>query len=341
MGKLKSFYNFDKVMSFNAIYNFIMGARGLGKTFGAKEKAVNAAIKRGDLFILLRRYKTELKGRGSFFADIEHLWPDWDFRVNGFTAEMSPISTRDDKKRKWQGIGYFIALSTAQSFKGVPFPRIKTIIFDEFIIEKGMTHYLPDEATVMLNFLVTVDRFMDKTRVFFLANTVSIMNPYFIEYDIKPEQDQEFIRTPDNFLIAHFPDSEEFQNEVYQTRLGARIQGSEYADYAVGSKFRDNHDGLIEEKTSNAKYSYTLETASGTFSIWSDHMAARPVYYAQAKRPKQEILFTMNIETMTEDKAMVPYSDKSMQVLRTAFKQGRIWFDTPRTRNAFREVFKR
>lgn len=339
MGKLSSYYNFDKVMSYNAIYNFIMGARGLGKTYGAKEKVISAAINKGDQFILLRRYKTELKGRGSFFADIDHLWPEWDFRVNGFTAEMAPIKTREEKKRLWTPIGHFIALSTAQSFKGVPFPKIKTIIFDEFIIEKGMTHYLPDEATVMMNFLVTVDRFMDKTRVFFLANSVSIMNPYFIEFDIKAEKEIE--RTPDNFLVAHFPDSKAFQNEVYQTRLGKRIQGTEYAEYAVGSQFADNHEGLIGAKSSTAKYYFTLETKDGIFSLWSDFTTARPTYYAQAKRPKQEILWTMELESMTESKQMVYYSDKSMQVLRAAFKQGRIWFDSPRTRNSFRQVFKR
>ena len=30
------YYSFNKVLSRNAVYNFILGARGLGKTYGAK-----------------------------------------------------------------------------------------------------------------------------------------------------------------------------------------------------------------------------------------------------------------------------------------------------------------
>ena len=35
----KDFYSFDKVYSYNAVYNFIPGGRGIGKTYGAKKKA--------------------------------------------------------------------------------------------------------------------------------------------------------------------------------------------------------------------------------------------------------------------------------------------------------------
>ena len=119
--KQMAYYSFDKIYSYNAIYNFIVGARGLGKTYGWKKKVIAAAIKRGDQFIYLRRYKDELKAsRNTFFADIYHEFPKWDFRINGEYAEMAPAKTREEgKKRVWQVIGHFMPLSIAQGRKSV------------------------------------------------------------------------------------------------------------------------------------------------------------------------------------------------------------------------------
>jgi hypothetical protein len=339
-----AFYNFDKVFSFNAWWNFIIGARGFGKTYGAKLKVISRAIKTNgeDQFIYLRRYKDELKkSKDSFFADIAHEFPDWDFRVHGYQAEMSRASDSDKpkKEREWIVIGFFIPLSTAQSQKSVSFPRVKIIIFDEFIIEKGHTHYLPNESVVMQNFYSTVDRYRGKTKVFFLANSVSIDNPYFLAYEILPTADQEFLRARDGFILCHFADSEEFKEGVYETAFGKFIKDTEYAEYAVGSAFADNHDHLLNLKTAHAKYQFTLETKHGTFSLWIDWLTQ--MYYIQQRRPKDEIILTLVAERMQEGKTLIQYNDKIIQDVRTAFRHGRAMFDNPKSRIAFTEIFRR
>lgn len=363
------YYDYAKLFSFNCTYNFLLGGRGLGKTFGAKVKATKDAVKttefavekttvwqkngnaveqavqtvrEGDQFVYLRRYKPELRlARDTFFADFQHKFPNMDFRINGIEAQMSPAKFRNTKGRAWATIGYFIALVNAQSYKSVAFPKVKLIIFDEFIIEKGALHYLPDEAKVFNNFYSTVDRWKDKTRVLFLANSVAINNPYFIEYGIDPKQADEngFIRLFNGFMLCHFPDSKEFESDVYNTSFGQFIKGTEYADYAVGNNFADNADSLIKQKSSSAKYFYTLETLTGTFSIWYDMKLNE--YYAQAKRPKDETIFTLVRDKMDDNKTLMTFSDKPLGDLRTSFRHARLWFDKPATRNAFLEVFKR
>lgn len=339
-----AYYNFDKIYSFNAVYNFLVGARGLGKTYGAKLKAIQRALKYGEEFIYLRRYKDELKeSRASFFADIFLEFPDWDFRVNGKYAEASPASERElkPKDRTWTRIGYFMPLSTAQGQKSVSFPLVRTIIFDEFIIEKGMVHYLPNEAVAFTNFFSTVDRNKDKTRVFFLANSVSIDNPYFIHYKIEPKPEEEFIRKFDGFMVCHFADSTEFKAGVYKTKFGKFIAESdpEYANYAVGNDFADNHGNLLNYKPSTAGYIYSLETKSGVFSVWIDWRSHK--YYIQEKRPRQELLFTICPEKMSEGKKLLFYTDKQLQLLRSAFKSEQVYFDKARARNAFLQIFIR
>lgn len=333
------YYSFDKVFSFNATFNFVVGARGLGKTYGAKKHVIRNAIRNGEQFIYLRRYKTELVGRGTFFADIENEFPDYDFRVNGILAEYAPMATRHEKKRVWKIIGYFVSLSTAQTQKSIAYPKVKTIIYDEFIIEKGALHYLPNEAQGFNDFYSTVDRYKDKTRVLFLANSVSIMNPYFLEYDIKPDQEGAIVKRADGFIVCHFVESALFGTKVYETNFGKFIKNSSYADYAVESQFKDNHNSMLGEKPSRAKYFISVETPAGVFSVWVDW--GGPFFYIQEKRPKGEILFTTVAEWMTNDKILASNSDKLFQYLRSAFRTGKAFFDTPKSRNAFIEVFRR
>lgn len=338
-------YSFDKIMSFNAVYNFIPGGRGIGKTYGAKKMAINNAIKKGQLFIYLRRYKDETKAsKETFFADILGEFPDWDFRINGNNAEYAPASTREDKKREWMLMGYFLSLSVAKNVKSVAFPLVTLIIFDEFIIEKGNTQYLSNESVAFNNFYLTVDRYKDKTRVLFLANAVSITNPYFLEYKIRPT-DNEFQKlaidptTKKPFIAVQFVNSDDFAASIYNTRFGAFIKDSEYADYAVGNEFADNNDHLIEMKTARASYIYTLETREGAFSVWADNMTGR--YYCLARRPRQEVIYVTDPQRMTEDKMLLVRSDRQLQVLRTVFARDMMRFDTPVTRNAMIEIFKR
>lgn len=338
-GKALPYYNFDRLYSYNAPYMFVCGSRGIGKTFGTKRRAIRNAINKGEQFIYLRRYKSELSGRATFFADIHHEFPEYNFRINGMRAEMILKADAKQKGARWTIIGFFVALSNAQSQKGVSFHDVTTIIFDEFIIEKGALHYLPNEADVFNNFYVTVDRFKDKTRVFFLANAVSIMNPYFLKFNIRPDQVGEWSTHYDGFVVCHFVESAEFSTAAYETRFGKFIQGTEYGDYALGNEFADANDRLLGFKTSKAKYLYTLETQSGTFSVWVDW--ALPTYFAQEKRPKKEILYTMDPDKMENGKTLMLYNDKLMQYLRAAFKNGSMVFDSPNTRNAFIEVFRR
>lgn len=334
------YYSYDKIYSYNGTFNFIVGGRGLGKTYGAKVRAIKAAITKGDEFIYLRRFKTELStARNTFFADVEHLFPEHDFKVNGNIAQYAPVDTREDKKRVWHTMGYFIALSTAQNQKSVAFPKVKLIIFDEFILERGTLHYLPDESTIFNNFYSTIDRSKDKTKVFFLANSVSIMNPYFIAYEIRPDQSSEFVTKADGFIVCHFANAEQFASAVYQTKFGKFIKGTEYADYAVGNTFNDNHDSLLAFKDSKAKYLFTLECRNGSFSVWNN--VFNDEYFIQEKLPKTQVLFTLLAEKMDSDKTLMTFSDKPLAYLRASFRRGNVSFDKPSTRNSFTEIFKR
>ena len=335
--KTLDYYGLGPVLSRNAVFNFVVGARGVGKTYSAKVWGVRDYLNNGNQFIYLRRYATELKSATqTLFADIAQEFPDYMFRCHGDILQMKRGDNKDDK---WEIIGYAIALSKAQQKKSVAYPRVTKIIYDEFIIDRGAIRYMPDEAKAFNDFYSTVDRYKDKTRVLFLANSVSIMNPYFIEYEIRPRKGQEWVTKANGFICVHFPKSEKFTQGVYETRFGKFIKGTEYAQYAVGNDFSDNDDSLIARKTSESKYTCTIETVTGVFSLWIDYSG--PHYYIQHRRPKQEFYWTLIPDRVNEDRILVDKTDPFLTRLRGAYARGRVFFDAPQSRNAFIGVFKR
>lgn len=57
------YYNYNKILSYNAFINILIGERGVGKTYGASKMVVNKFIKKNEQFAYIRRYKSDLKER--------------------------------------------------------------------------------------------------------------------------------------------------------------------------------------------------------------------------------------------------------------------------------------
>ena len=137
-------YDYSKVLSYNAMFNFIIGERGVGKTYGAKKYAINRFLKKGEQFVYLRRYKTELKeacgDTGKFFGAMYDEFPDQEFKMNGQKIMCGK-----------KVMGYALALSVANILKSTTFNKVSTIIFDEFILDKGSYHYLQNEVEQLLD----------------------------------------------------------------------------------------------------------------------------------------------------------------------------------------------
>lgn len=330
-GKITHYYDFSRVRSYGARYLMVVGSRGTGKTYGAKKIAIKNAIEKGEQFIYLRRHKVEQKGRFTFFDDIAHEFPGYEFSVQGNNAVM-----RLEGDKKWQTIGYFCVLSISQAQKSVAYPMVTTIIFDEFIIENPQIRYLDNEVTVFNNFYLTVDRYKDKTTVLMLSNSASIMNPYMLKWDVRPTS--EFVRAGDGFIVCHFADDTQFKNDVAQTRFGKFIMSTdeEYANYAINNEFKDNTDDFIGKKSGKADYYCSIRTKNGCFSVWTD----LPMITVQEYRPKREVMYCIDHKTMKEGDIYVKNNDKIMQVLRNRWRRGLILFDTPKSRNTFTEIFK-
>ena len=147
------FWDINRTLTHNMLINVIVGNRGGGKTYGAKRRAIDNFIIKGEQFGYIRRYKEDLKQpMVQFFKDIQDKYPDYEFTTEGdyFYIRLKP----EDEKQKWTEkdiAGYGFTLSTANNKKSISYPKITTLIYDEFLIDKGAQRYLNNEPVALLN----------------------------------------------------------------------------------------------------------------------------------------------------------------------------------------------
>ena len=164
-------------------FNFLVGGRGTGKSYGA----LKVAKETGRKFMLMRRTQTEAdlisKPEFSVFKPLnEDL--GWNVMVHHISKYNSAFyePSPDDEKTGAE-IGYTCALSTIANMRGFDASDIDLIIYDEFIPEKHV-RIMKNEAQAVWNAYETMNRNREikgcaPIQMLCLANSNDITNPIF------------------------------------------------------------------------------------------------------------------------------------------------------------------
>lgn len=215
------FYNLDKVISYNIPVNVIITERGYGKSFSVKEYVINRYIKHHETFIYIRRYDNELKSvfehgskenPKSFFDDLKEKFPDHEL---------------DAKNKKFycdnEVFGYAKRMTEAQDLKSSTYTNVKTIIIDEYPIEKGKRYYLPNEGMILLGMFDSIIRNRSDVKIFILGNAVEGLeySPLFMFFDLKLPYGKKDIKLfKENTILLQYATSSEFRKEREKTLIG-------------------------------------------------------------------------------------------------------------------------
>lgn len=230
----QSWYNYERIDSYNAMFNFILSNRGFGKTFGAKEKVIRKFLKKKEMFMYIRRNKTDLKDIASFFAnkDLIDKFPGHKFEVKGTKFYCDG-----------ELFGYAMPLSISQRMKSSEYPTVTTMIFDEFISDDGYIRYLPHEVEIFLDLVETVVRSRDNVKCYFLANNITATNPYFLYFEVRPTRGERFTVCKNGEIVIEMITSKKFIENKMQTKFGKLISGTDYAKFSVENEsLRDNEE---------------------------------------------------------------------------------------------------
>lgn len=323
-------YDVGKTLSYNALINMVIGGRGIGKTYGLKERALKNWIKKEKQFAYVRRYENELDMvKKTLFSDI-----------NG--SGKYPMVEYSDGCYCIDGniIGYPIPLSTSHKLKSASYPDVTLIIFDEFIIDTSLrVSYLKNEVKVFLDLIETIGRLRDDYIVFMLANSLSIVNPYTQYFDLINKTGN-VRRTNDGLVLMEIIESsEEFKGAKVNTRFGRLINNTEYGDMAISNQFILDKDSFIAQRSLSSRYYLTIKHKGNYYGVWLDLNTG--IYYASKSA---DINFPLKICRTLDDHdsgiIMVKSINDNMRwsYVVKALTKGNLYFDCLETKYMVLEV---
>lgn len=184
------YYSLQKILKKNAVYNVIFGERSNGKTYSVLKYGIKEYLTNGGQLAIIRRWKEDITGRRA--SDIfkallanDEITKLSKGKFSGVTywAGKFYLCNYDEKGKPLYNIeqdcfAYTFSLSDTEHNKSISYPKIKTIMFDEFLTKHV---YLQDEFVFFMNTVSTIVRQREDVKIFMLGNTVNKYCPYFSE----------------------------------------------------------------------------------------------------------------------------------------------------------------
>ena len=279
------YYDWNRTLTYNAPINMIISMRGLGKTYGIRKKAIRDFLKDGSKFVEVVRYKELLKGESAIqygYFDklvLNEEFPGYMFKVNGTNAYMAK-EPEEGKKPVWQHFGYFVALSAMQQAKQRTFANVKTVIFDEFIIDKRTgSRYLNGEFNLFVNLIDSIAReevtkegkaMGTKVHAYLLGNACDLTNPYFMRWGINKQPNEGYTWYGGKLLLVHYVKQEAYQQGKRDTLVGRLVAGTAEESIIIDNLFNTGDEYNIAKKSSSARFEYGIVYNGQKFGVWID-----------------------------------------------------------------------
>ncbi|WCR32948.1 DNA encapsidation ATPase [Bacillus phage BC-5] len=323
------YYNPQQMLSYNRIMNFVIGARGIGKTYSMKKYVINRFLKTGAQFIYLRMYKTDLKKVSQLFNDVQQEFPDTKLEVKGREFYING-----------QLAGWAVPISAWQSFKGGSYPNVETIVFDEFIREKDTVGYPPNVVESLLNICDTVIRNRDNFRCVCLSNSVSVVNPYFLYYNILPDVEKHFNKY--KHCVVEIPKTPDFKEERKKTKFGAMISELDYGRMSLDNEFTHDTDTFVMKRAKSSIHFCNIVYRGFTMGMWVDTKSDF-MFLSQDYDPSSKKTFALTKEDMSENRVLINNyrNEYHLDKLVRAFKKGLLMFDNQIIRQTGYDMFKK
>ena len=191
------YYSLDKIKKQNAMYNIIMSGRSSGKSAAAYTEGLKVYLETGKQMALIRRYQDDFIGKRGvmMFADLVNRgvvselsggrWTDITYYSSKwYLCTYDP--DKGDRIRDQEPFCFGFSISAMEHDKSTQYPKICTIVFDEFI---ARNFYLDNEFVLFMNVLSTIIRHRTDVKIYMLGNLVNKYCPYFSEMGLSHVKD--------------------------------------------------------------------------------------------------------------------------------------------------------
>lgn len=256
------YVNIKEILQHPAIFIFIYGGRGTGKTYGTLQEMITGKHK----FIYLRRLATQVdivkKDDMQPFKtlNMDKGWKIKPFTVNKYVSSFYDYDYNEDDKIIPVGepYGLLSSLSTFSNLRGVDGSDIDTMILDEFIPELN-ERPIKGEADALFNAYETINRNRElndlpPVKLICLANSNRIDNPLFMELNLVRKAEKirssgkDFIYDDKRHMLLIDLYRSKISEEKSNTALYELTKGTDFYNMAIKNVFINEERGRIETK---------------------------------------------------------------------------------------------
>lgn len=295
-------------------YKFIVGARGIGKTFGILKWLIDTYADTGNKFVYLRRTQVQVDmiktpDLNPFLALEQELGQDYAFMLSNINKNVTGIYRPvydPDKNLYVPGgapVGYILALSTIANIRGMAGNDIVHIFYDEFI---GERHEKPirSEGTAFLQAIETIGRNRElkghpPLPVTCVSNSVNLGNPIFIELKLVTPIEKAIKKGTDTILLPDRSASIYIINDSPISRKKAETclyklagKDSDFSKMSLENEFNSEYFGMVKSRNLN---DFKPLCAVGEIVIYK-HKADRIWYVTDHFSGKPEIYEASEVE---------------------------------------------
>lgn len=312
-------------------FSFIVGARGIGKTFGGLEWLIGQEKK----FILLRLTQAESELIATPEANpFKPLGRQYEDRVTFKKVDKNSTAIFLDGDLK----GMIMALSTFAKIRGADFSDYDFIYFDEFIPEKHIKK-IAHCGEALKNCYETVNRNRElqgrpPVKLVCAANAMNFNNDILIEFGITDpihkmlEHDQEFYFDESRGLMICYPQHSPISEKKKETAL-YKLKGR-YNEMALDNVFREYYDGNI--RSMNLK-GFKPMYIFGELCFYRSLNSDRIWYISRTCKGNFKETYT------NTDFEQMQFIKKHM-LLHDLYLQGKIFFEKPDLELRFLDLMK-
>lgn len=340
---MAEYYDWGKMLSYDADISIVISSRGLGKTYGLRKQCIADYRKNGYRFVAVSRTKTEMKETcKGYFDRVGSEWPNSVFKVEqgGAYRAPKPKKGKRPKREDWQLIGYFVAMTELQQIKQRTFDRVKRILMDEAVLERidRYHHYLPYEWEALTSIVdsCTRERADDADRirpkVYLLGNACDLINPWFRALGVDRAPEFGYTWHAGKMCLLHYVEPGDYEREKScGTLAGRMLELTGSGDTSIRNSFSNANLDFVFKKTKRSKFMFGITYADDKYGIWEDKTDgylyitsdipnnARPVFALTARDGRANMIVAQRAEP-------------SMRFLVNCYYRGLVLYESPYVR---------
>ena len=294
------YINIEKILSYKMPFNFVVGGRGTGKTYGALKHLYYTNTR----FMLMRRTQAQcdLINKPEF-NPFKALAQDDNLNISVKSISKYNSMIIEDNEEDYNLLGYTCALSTIANMRGFDASDVTVLLYDEFIPERH-ERQIKNEGSAFLNAYETINRNrelknQDPLQVLCLANAFNMANAFFLELGLVGiaekmiQKNNDLYINKDKGVLICLLNESKISTQKKETAL-YKVASGAYADMALNNDFAYNDDSNIKSK---ALREYNPVCSVGEITIYK-HKSGSGYYVSEHRTGSSPVFKSDEVDLM-------------------------------------------